>query len=627
MTKINILDSSVYNQISAGEVVENPASVIKELVENSIDAGAQNISVFIEDGGIKSIQIIDDGEGMEQDDLLRSVQPHATSKIKNAEDLYTISTLGFRGEALASIAAVSAVDIKSKYFESDLAYGIEIKGGQLTRSGVVALNKGTTITVSSLFYNTPARFKFLKSKRSEENAVTQLISEIILANPEISIRYYIDKRLVFSSSGQGLFDAIKSVYSEEIVQNVLEVSYSEPPYSVQGYIAKPSTPAIKHNRSFQTQIINGRVIKDFTLSSVVQNAYGESLMKKTFPLFVLEIILPFDKVDVNVHPNKKEVRFSADCKINSIVYKAIKATLFQQRSAQVNDLSFFEGKTKESSGDIIEEKQSNEFFGETKQGAERSQVVKPFANGQDLFTDILNLSQTMTKEPQSTATEKCFDRYEDLIKIPPLKTNIDRFCDNKSFFDTSHQNDYKIIGQLFDTYILVEFREAMYIIDQHAAHERKLYDSFVKSLKEKNTDIQQLLIPYLFEGDSEILLQNAALFEDMGFLIEDFGGNLIKVLSSPLVFQDIDLDSFFHSAIETLSTGSEIGNMEIIKDKLAKAACKNAIKGGTRLSNEDIKDIIEIFFKSGIPLQCPHGRPTIIKLSKTEIEKMFRRIV
>ncbi len=618
MTKINTLDSSVYNQISAGEVVENPASVIKELVENSIDAGAQNISVFIEDGGIKSLQIIDDGEGMEEEDLFRSVQPHATSKIKTAEDLYTISTLGFRGEALASVAAVSSIEIKSKYFESDLAHAIEIKGGELTKNSVVALNKGTSITVSSLFYNTPARYKFLKSKRGEENTVTQLMTEIILANPEISIRYHIDKRLVFSSSGEGLFDALKSVYSQEIVENVIDVDYVEPPYTVRGYIAKPSTPAIKHNRSFQTLIINGRVIKDFTLSSVVQNAYGESLMKKTFPLFVLEIILPFDEVDVNVHPNKKEVRFSADCKINAVVYKAIKATLLQQITAQSSELSFFENRPKEQSESIVAERQyklSDEI--------KKSPITVPsFAKSQD-FSYILNFPQETSNKP----SEADFNRFDDLIKVPPIKATADRFSDNKSIFDISHASDFKIIGQLFDTYILVEFEDVMYIIDQHAAHERKLYDAFVKSFKEKETDVQQLLIPFLFEGDSEILLKNAALFDEMGFSIEDFGGNLIKVLSVPLIFQDIDIERFFSSAVETLSVGTEMGNMDIIKDKLAKTACKSAIKGGVKLSNDDIIDIIEIFFKSGIPLQCPHGRPTIIKMSKQDIEKIFRRIV
>lgn len=623
MTKINILDSSVYNQISAGEVVENPASVIKELVENSIDAGAQNISVYIEDGGIKSIQIIDDGEGMDEDDLIRSVQPHATSKIKSAEDLYTISTLGFRGEALASISAVSAVELKSKYVESDLAHGIEIKGGELIKSGVVALNKGTSITVSNIFYNTPARFKFLKSKRSEENDITQLMSEIILANPEISFRYYIDKKLVFNSSGEGLFEGIKSVYSEEIVQNLLEVDYDEPPYCVRGYIAKPSTPAIKHNRSFQTLIINGRIIKDFTLSSVVQNAYAESLMKKTFPLFVLEIVLPFDKVDVNVHPNKKEVRFSADCKINSVVYKAIKATLLQQITVQTSGLTFLESKPKQPSESMFEE-QSYIFFDKTKLESERSSAAKPIANEQELLSGIPNVSQDMIINPQELVAQS---RFEDLAKTPPLKTSGHRLSDNKSLFDILRPTDFKIIGQLFDTYILLEFEQALYIIDQHAAHERKLYDAFVKSSKERNTDIQQLLVPFLFDGQSEILLKNALLFEEMGFSIEDFGGNLIKVLSVPLVFQDLDLDSFFHSAAEMLSSGSEIGNMEIIKDKLAKNACKNAIKGGTRLSNDDIKDILDIFFKSGIPLQCPHGRPAIIKMNKQEIEKLFRRII
>jgi DNA mismatch repair protein MutL len=621
MTKINILDSSVYNRISAGEVVENPASIIKELVENSIDAGAQNISVYIEDGGIKSIQVIDDGEGMTKDDLLRSIQPHATSKIKTAEDLELISTLGFRGEALASIAAVSALDIKSKYIESDLAHGIEIKGGDLIKQGVVALNKGTSITVSSLFYNTPARYKFLKSKRSEENFVSQLMSEIILSNPDIAIRYYIDKRLVFSSSGIGLYDAIKSVYSEEIVQNIVEVEYNEPPYSVRGFIAKPSSPAIKHNRSFQTMIINGRIIKDFTLSSIVQNAYGESLMRKTFPLFVLDVVLPFDKVDVNVHPNKKEVRFSTDCKINSVVYKAVKEALLEQITKQSNEFDFLSKPPQQPTPIIhIEEKEAS------------NTSDYPTSTNQSKLSKSVNLHKKVPKYSpvefenlfDSIIVERKSDFDLSATPIKPVKT--EGFRDNKVPFTLKHSTNYKIIGQIFDTYILIEYNDAVYIIDQHAAHERKLYDAYIKNIG-LQTDSQQLLVPFVFEGDSESLLKNSALFEEMGFEIENFGGNMIRILSVPLAFSDIDIDGFFTAASEMLSMATELENMEIIKDKLAKTACKSAIKGGVSLSNEDIRHILDMFFESGIPMQCPHGRPTIIKMTRQEIEKMFRRIV
>ncbi|MBO5773393.1 MAG: DNA mismatch repair endonuclease MutL, partial [Clostridia bacterium] len=339
--KINLLDSSIYNLISAGEVVENPASVVKELVENSIDAGARNVSVYIEDGGIKSIEVVDDGAGIEKDELPKTILPHATSKIKEADDLATISTLGFRGEALASISAVSEFEICSKYFESEHGARLYAKNG-VTELTDCAHAQGTSIRVSNLFYNTPARFKFLSSKATEESAVTKHIFRLILSNPEVAINYYVDGNLTYSSSGEGLKSAVESVFLPKIANSLIEVQDDVTEgIRVSGYISPQEI--YKNNRNFQIVILNGRVITDQVLSATIQNAYGTRLMSRCFPIYVLNIVMPFDEVDVNVHPNKKEVRFQNARKVYGHVYRVVMRALegyeLQKRQNLIADFS------------------------------------------------------------------------------------------------------------------------------------------------------------------------------------------------------------------------------------------------------------------------------------------------
>ncbi len=601
MPKINILDSSVYNQISAGEVVENPASIVKELVENSIDAGAQNITVMIEDGGVKQICINDDGEGMEKDDLEKAIMPHATSKISTAKDLLTISTLGFRGEALASIAAVSHMEIKSKHILSDTAYFIKVRGGDIEDKGVTALNKGTSITINNLFYNTPARRNFLKSKKGEQSQITNLMAEIILANNTISISYFVDNKLIFDSSGKGLKAAIDCIYDTSVTENILPLDFDKKPYRISGYIAKPDTPAIKYNRKFQTFIINSRVIKDYLLSAVVQNAYGEKLMKRTFPLFVLDIIIPFDMVDVNVHPNKKQVRFSKDCKINSIIYNAAQEAL---------------------RNDSIQVKKSYSFL-----SADSHEVFAKNQEPDDLFVNNSNQNQ-----PQLQKHKKSDELDESLSSLsftaPKILKNNSRLKENICSFDYSRQRNphYKIIGQLFDTYILLQREDNLYIIDQHAAHERFLYDSYLQRLQKKPLDVQGLLIPYLYEAgdDYDYILQKKDILLDMGFEIESMGDGIIQVKTVPLQFSELNLDMFLY---DLAKFRDNISDSSPIQEIIAKKACKNAIKGGVSLKDEDIDYVLESFFEKDVPLQCPHGRPVICKLSKKDIEKMFRRVL
>ena len=609
MSVINILDSAVYNMIAAGEVVENPASIVKELVENSIDAGAKNISVSIEDGGIKSICVIDDGEGMDQDDLKRSILPHATSKICAADDLKTISTLGFRGEALSSIASVSEMEIKSKHFLCDIAYGLKVKGGQILDFAPTALSKGTSITISKLFYNTPARYKFLKTSKTEENNVTQTVMDLILSNSNVAFRYYIDKKLALSSPGAGLLEAIKSVYNQNICDNLVETDYTYQKYRVFGYIGKPSSQAIKHNRNYQTLIINGRIIKDFTLSSVIQNAYGDTLMKRSFPVFVLEVVMPFEIVDVNVHPGKKEVRFASGCKINAALYNAVKDTLNKIINQKAQELSFLRH---------IDSKEINKYDNEK----------------QSLLNKMLDeYANDTVQTNQKQKIDEISSRLNNLSHISPkIVQDKTRLKEENLFIGDmaeSYRIDYKIVGQLFDTYILIEYDDNLYLIDQHAAHEKLLYDEYMKKIAYDKPDVQELMIAYLYENKkyAEVLLKHTDTLSKMGFEIEDFGNNIIKITAVPMEFINLDFEIFFDDLGELFQHEiDDISKISEIKELVAKKACRNAIKGGRKLSEDDIKYIMESFFQKGAPLQCPHGRPITIKLSKTEIEKMFGRI-
>ena len=635
MPKINILEPSVYNQISAGEVVENPASIVKELVENSIDAGAQNISIMIEEGGIKQISITDDGEGMTQDDLKKSIMPHATSKIKDASDLLTISTLGFRGEALASIAAVSHMEIKTKHALSDQARFIKVKGGEIIEEGVTALNFGTSITINSLFYNTPARYKFLKSKKSEQAQITNLVADMILANSSISISYYVDNKLIFHSIEEGLKSAVESIYDKNITENLLEVNFEDKPYKVSGFIAKPDTPAIKFNRNFQTIILNGRVIKDFSLSAVVQNAYGNTLMKSTFPLFVIDIVLPFDMVDVNVHPNKKEVRFSKNCKIYAVLYNAVKETLNKEYQLYNEDFSLLKENTKQKEDEILPFSQEKPIDTEYSQdvfypcevdGAFSKYSAPKFLEKDNKFRENICSFEKIQTDLNSlfynTEELREFDKLES-IQANTLKVFEPDASDGK---ELAGDYDYKIIGQLFDTYILLEYDENLYIIDQHAAQERILFDSYMNRIKQKPLDAQVFLTPYFYDAGIyyDYILKKKDILLDMGFEIQPHKNNIIKINTVPLQFGDMNLDLFFNDIAENFRENVE--DSESLKEIIAKKACKNAIKGGTALQKSDIEYVLGSFFRN-MPLKCPHGRPVICKISKREIEKMFRRIL
>ena len=626
--KINVLDSSIYNLISAGEVVERPASVVKELVENSIDAGAKNVRIEITAGGKTRIKVTDDGAGIEKDDMSNAFLPHATSKIRDKNDLFSIKTLGFRGEALASIAAVSMLSAFSKTDEDDCAHGIELRGGKAEKTFECPGVTGTSVTVENLFFATPARLKFLKKDKSEESEITALVAKTALSNPFVAFTYVADGKTLLKTYGKGLKDAVSNVYNREIAMNFIEFENTYGDMNIKGFISAPTF--FKGNRSYQTTIINGRVIENKTVTAAVEKAYEPFLMRRSYPLFVLDITMPFDSLDVNVHPSKSDVRFADNNKIFSFVYNSVQRVLSSYddiKSAPqieyVPDATVFPSET-------TDEKENASFCENS------SSVSRPAGNRGNIFDGIFSANRaseggdsfyrmiknriSVTDNVKSTHE---YEKRDEGIQQTFLDTNDPSY--ERSGFSFDFQG--KIIGQVFSTYILVEKDDYLYVIDQHAAHERILYDKLIGA---EGGYSQPLLIPYIYYANArekDFIEEIIPSLNGIGFDISEFSDDSFKVSAVPEALTDIDFDEFF-ACITKDFIRTDIKDKDLLKEKLMQTACKSAIKGGDALNDMQIDALLKSFAASeNKPLQCPHGRPTVIKFSKTDFEKWFKRIV
>ncbi len=659
MSKIQILDKIITNRIAAGEVVERPASVIKELFENSIDAGADKILIEIEEGGTKSISITDNGGGIEFDDVKTAFLPHSTSKIKNLEDLENIATLGFRGEALASIASVSQVEIITKTKNNLVAAKLIVEGGEFGKIEETTFSNGTKIIVKNLFYNTPARRKFLRKNKTEQSEITNLIERLMLANPKISIKYVIDNKTVYNTIGSGMFDNIYTIYGKEIAKNLIPVDFTNGKFSLIGYIGKPEIA--KPNRTYQTLMINGRVIQNFLISNAVSSAYENYLMKNRFPFFVLNFLLPYDSVDVNVHPNKQEVKFEKTNLIYSFFANAISEALFKTNYVKVvND---FAPKTKSDKeqeigkSKLADEKLEIEDLSQLNinsnlksNATENSASAKPLKSTD--FTDILKI-RDFKSSFDSTKISPTLDLKSDESNISKIfiknlkqkneiertdKTavtafqNIEKDTNQKQSQTQSVMSQIgektKIIGTVFNTYIIVEKGNNLYIIDQHAGHERKLYDEFKKEVEKNMLAVQDLLIAYTFRCNSleyQFFIDNLKKFEKLGFFMEPFGSFNIKLTKIPMLFCDINLKDFIDEIKENIVDFNK-KTSDILKEKIAQKACKFAIKAGDKLTLYEIEKFVKDLENDTV-LLCPHGRPIVIQLGKNQFEKWFKRIV
>lgn len=654
---INVLDSSVYNHIAAGEVVERPASVIKELVENSIDAGATRIDIEIENGGISKIKVSDNGSGIDKEFVKTAFMPHATSKIAKIDDLDNILTLGFRGEALASIAAVSRVLMITKTEENDIASAIELEGGTVLKQYETGRTTGTTTTVSDLFFNVPARKKFLKKDKSEEQEVTALISRFILANPHIYFSYKADGKTIFSAPGTNLEDAIFSIYGKEAISETLKVDLSKGEYKVWGYVGRPSFS--KPNRTYQTLVINGRYVVNNTISVAIANAFGEMLMKRKYPFYVLHMTLPADEIDVNVHPNKLDVRFANNSLVYSLFFEGVgRALSTMDYVASAEDTNIEKAidavqtasildtlKTIDSSNDVTVEKQTF-IMPEPSKPAEK--IDRAGVNLNPFSRDVKSMTEEEKDEYRDTILDATLrtsssDKVKDgfglgsklLERLAETKEE-DRYNSSGYFItkdpvqtDLGIQSAVKKIGKIFNTYLIVEVDDDVFFIDQHAAHERVLYEKFKAQYDNKNIAVQPLLFPYVLSLnplEANIIEENLETMQELGFDISEFGNNTYKVSAVPAIVSEMNFDTFFSEFLsDTKNTLKK--SSDLIKEYLMQHSCKSAIKGGNDLTESEINQLFNQMGKEKIALFCPHGRPIAIRISKSEVEKWFKRIV
>ena len=630
MAKIHLLDSNVYNLIAAGEVVEKPTSIVKELVENSIDAGATRINITVKDGGISYICVSDNGCGIEKEDMKNAFLLHATSKISCAADLNDILTLGFRGEALASIAAVSKVTMNSCVSGAEEGYAVTYDNGTLVSESSAPAAEGTTVTVENLFAKIPARAKYLKKPSSEEGDVSALVTKLILANPNVSFNYVSDGKKIFSG-GEGIESALVSVYGQDILSCVQEISLTQPDIKIRGYVGKPSFT--KHSRSYQTIIVNGRYVKDDEIAYMVYICFKDYLMTRQYPFFAIYIDLPSDMVDVNVHPNKLTVRFAQPERINKLIRSAVSATL-NTAVMQPKTLGIEQNDT-------------------VKQGEYVKSTAK---NAVDFSSLIIKDSQSLKEQRYATPrkteiednsvffTESSIKFDNELPSKPIIEHKTKSDCEKNAPSDTSKdklnyeviptenfaKNEFEqpptLVGSLFDTYILIEKNNELYLIDQHAAHERILYDKLAAEAKCGNCMKQDLLVPYIFTvsyEESAILEENLSLFAECGYDVNKLSGLTYSISAVPAIASGISpakLLPLFFDAIKD----KELLKLSPLKDILAQCACKSAIKGNTMLTSKEIEYLVANMSTLDA-LLCPHGRPIVIKISKYDIEKWFKR--
>lgn len=644
MAKINILDKKIYNRIAAGEVVERPYSVIKELIENAIDAGATDIDVTIEDGGKRLMRVSDNGCGISREDLPKAFLPHATSKISAVEDLDKILTLGFRGEALASIGSVSKATILSKTKDEEMGNIIVCEGGVIGDADVYPSDTGTTVSVENLFFNTPARAKFLKASKSEETDITNIITRLILSHPDIAFKYTSDGKVMLQSFGGGLDEAIIEIYGYNTITDCIPIETEKNGIKISGFIGK--NYFTKPNRTYQTVILNGRYVVNNTIQSSMHNAYAAYLMKRQYPFYVLKIDMSPETVDVNVHPNKTDVRFIDNQVIYSTLYSVVTKVLDGSAAALEivkpnNYVPIDEG-----SRPIIPQKPiTPDEIGE-------AHCDRPFVSGfnEELLDQTIwgryNKSKSVEKEGEFEKTFGVADSHDDEPRELGGNKIDDIFAENKKYIaemeakkaaeeaekarqeELKVEPEFKVIGQVLATYLILEKENDIYFIDQHAAHERLLYDKFIEEYKSGNVAEQTMLVPYIFrvnESESEFIIGKFPELRKAGFDISEYDVNEFAVYSVPVLLFDMDLKSFFDDLLSDISFKKET-MPELIHDKIAMKACKAAIKSGKILSEDEIDALLKAM-KYNTALRCPHGRPVTVKISRTEIDKWFKRIV
>lgn len=635
MREIAVLDQVTIDKIAAGEVVERPSSVVKELVENAIDAGASAVTVEIKDGGKTFLRITDNGSGIPKVQVPLAFLRHATSKIEKVEDLMEIASLGFRGEALSSISAVSQVELITKT-ASDMA-GVRyiIEGGIEKSMEEIGAPEGTTFLVRNLFYNVPARSKFLKTTATEGGYISSLMEQMALSHPEISFKYMMNGQVKLHTSGNGnQKDVIYQIYGRDITRELLEIHSKNELLEIHGYIGKPTVS--RGNRSFENYYINGRYVKNKILMRAIEDAYKGFLMQHQFPFVSLQIFMTGNGLDVNVHPAKMEVRFSREQEVYQSLYRTLSDALYQREL--IPEVSFERKQSKKQEAPAISRASVPEPFEKSRlQKPVQSTVIRetaaypaartkqPEVNAQTPNTNVPEINMPEIKAPEKQALEQ-----PTLIQNPmPGQTFHQESLLEQPMLSAQARRQHKLIGQLFDTYWLVQYEASFYIIDQHAAHEKVLYERIVRELENRTIHAQYLSPPIIISlsMEEEMLLKaHKHLFEKFGFELEHFGAREYNIRAVPSNLYGVDQKTLFLELLGGLNR-EEKQTPEILLHKLATAACKAAVKGNQKLSAAEADRLIDELLQLENPYHCPHGRPTIIAMTKTELEKKFRRIV
>lgn len=606
---INILDQNTINKIAAGEVIERPSSIVKELLENSIDAKANKITIEIRNGGKTYIRVTDNGIGIEKNEIKKAFLSHATSKIRNIDDLQLLISFGFRGEALPSISSVSKLTIETKTENSNTGFKYVIEYGKDCEIKETALNDGTTITVENVFDNVPVRKNFLLSDQTEAAKIFDLIQKISLSNPSISFKYIQDgKEKLHTSGDNSLKNIIYTIYGKECVENLIEVKFDEDIH-ISGYIAKPDF--CRNNRNEEIFFINNRYVKNAMVFKAIEDAYKPYLMQHKFPFTVLFINLEPNFVDVNVHPSKAEVRFANNNHIYGVVNKTIVNALSNIHSINSNDENTnpFSLKYANNVLDNFENKINNSLF-----QIDKNIVPHLFPKSNNNFIVENKLND---------------DSYDNISNQRFEQSSI---FDNANLANDNKKN-YKIIGQLFDTYVLIEADDSLYILDQHAAHEKMYFEKFMKRINEQFDKglLSQKVFPEIIISLNPMQLLAVEKYNDilnkLGFTIEIFGDNDVKISSVPFDLPDISRKDLLLELFDNLNDLNSVSDINLLKEKIASMSCKKAVKANHKLSLIELDNLIKELFKMDNPFNCPHGRPTLYKLSHNELDKKFKRIL
>ena len=647
MADIQVLDQKTIDQIAAGEVIERPSSVVKELVENSIDAGATAVTVEIRDGGTSFIRVTDNGSGIDRDQVSVAFLRHSTSKIRAVEDLFHVASLGFRGEALSSIASIAMVELITKTREADAGVRYVIEGGVEKKLEEMAAPEGTTFLVRSLFYNTPARRKFLKSPMTEAGYISDLMERLALSHPDISFQFINNGQTKLHTSGNhSLKDVIYHIYGREIAANLAEIDAVQGPVHMTGFIGKPVIS--RGNRAYENYFINGRYIKSNVIARGIEEGYRTFLMQHKYPFTALHFAIDGDLLDVNVHPTKMELRFSNQEQLYRFVKDTVHQGLMGRELIPEVELPKAEPpKPEPPKAESPEQKVQEEkpiaptpqernleyFMAQMKKRVNAEYEEKKAAPEQKAKPEPEQKPELLREEGVYRASRKEVPRenpkeiQKETPKEIPEAEQLDLF--EHRLLNPKTKSDIILIGQLFDTYWLVQFEDKFYLIDQHAAHEKVLYERTVKALEKKEIISQMVSPPLILTlnmQEAARLMEYQDYFKELGFEIEPFGGKEYAVSAVPANLYGLAEQDLFMELLDNLEyAGGK--NTEMILDKIASMSCKAAVKGNQRLSTAEARELIEELLTLDNPYNCPHGRPTIIAMTKQEIEKKFKRIV